>query len=76
MTSAERYRVKAAECEAWARRETSVTLRNQWDGMAKAYRRLAQLADRNVSLDLVYETPPRAQPMPQPQSKRGQPGGA
>ncbi len=58
MRSADEYRDKAAELHAQAERaiiwETAVELRQ----LARVYLRLAQDAERNASVDLVYKPPP------------------
>lgn len=76
MSTGESYRAKAAEFDARARREIDPLLREQWDGMAKSYRRLAEQADRNAQLDLVYEPPDPRPPMQrqQQQQQQVQPG--
>jgi hypothetical protein len=75
MSTGESYRAKAAEFDARARREIDPFLREQWGGMAKSYRRLAEQADRNAQLDLVYEPPQPRPPMQQQQQQQVQPGG-
>jgi len=72
MSTGETYRAKAAEFDARARREIDPLLREQWDGMAKSYRRLAEQADRNAQLDLVYEPPEPRQPVQQQQQQQQQ----
>jgi hypothetical protein len=72
MSTGENYRTKAAEFDARARREIDPLLREQWDGMAKSYRRLAEQADRNAQLDLVYEPPEPRPPMRQQQQQQQQ----
>ena len=72
MSTGETYRAKAAEFDARARREIDPLLREQWDGMAKSYRRLAEQADRNAQLDLVYEPPDPRPPMQQQQQQQQQ----
>jgi len=72
MSTGETYRAKAAEFDARARREIDPLLREQWDGMAKSYRRLAEQADRNARLDLVYEPPDPRPPMQQQQQQQQQ----
>ena len=57
MTSADEYRVKAADLIAKARQETNLRIRGQLDTLALSYMRLAEQADRNSRVDLVYETP-------------------
>jgi len=72
MSTGETYRAKAAEFDARAKREIDPSLREQWDGMAKSYRRLAEQADRNAQLDLVYEPPDPRPPMQQQQQQQQQ----
>jgi hypothetical protein len=72
MSTGENYRAKAAEFDARARREIDPFMRKQWDGMAKSYRRLAEQADRNAQLDLVYEPPAPRPPMQQQQQQQQQ----
>ena len=62
MTTAEQYRVRAAELRAMAEQGTSPTQRQLFESLAQAYMHLAKQADRNSSADLVYETPPRTPP--------------
>lgn len=73
MTAGEQYRVLAAKCDARANQEKDPAIRNEWEGMARAYLRLAEQADRNSLTDIVYETPPERsqqhQVEQQPQSK-------
>ena len=57
MTSADEYRVKAADLIAKARQEKNPTIRGQLDTLALSYLRLAEQAARNSQVDLVYETP-------------------
>ncbi len=57
MTPADVYRIKAAEFLARAMRETRCTLRRQYESLGRAYLRLAEQADQNQRLDIVYETP-------------------
>ena len=58
MTSAEQYRVKAAEFAARASAEETPKLQLEYAQMAAAYLRLAEQADRNALNDVVYEPPP------------------
>jgi hypothetical protein len=57
---ADKYRIKAAEFYAQARRATSLSpqLRVQFENLAKTYLLLAEQADRNEKADLIYEPPP------------------
>jgi len=57
MTPADQYRMKAAELDAAARCETSARLKAEFEHLARAYRRLAEQAERNGRTDVVYETP-------------------
>ena len=66
MTTGDQYRVKAAEMYAMARAETETSARRALENLALSYIRLAEQADRNAHLDIVYETPP---PQPQPQQQ-------
>jgi hypothetical protein len=71
MNSADSYRDKAGELETLMRAEKDPVARIQWENMSKAYRRLAELADRNARTHLVYEPPIRSavQQQQQPQLK-------
>ena len=60
MTSANQYRVKAAEFLKMLKAETNPRLLVEYARMAASYFRLAELADRNARTDVVYE-PPSAQ---------------
>jgi hypothetical protein len=62
MTSADHYRIKAAEFAAMARSESAATLQFEYARMAANYLRLAELADRNSETDVVYESPPPQNP--------------
>ena len=70
MNSSDHYRKRAIELEAVAHGKKDPAARVERLQMAKAYRKLAELADRNARLDLVYEPPIRfvAQPI-QPKPK-------
>ena len=57
MTSAEQYRVKAAEFLVMAGQETDPSLQANYAAMAQSYLRLAILAEQNSKTDIVYETP-------------------
>jgi hypothetical protein len=52
------YRAKAAELWAKASHESNPEVQAELEGLAAAYLRLAEQADRNQQLDLSYETPP------------------
>lgn len=58
MTQAEQYRALAARFRAHARTTGSARLAAEWEHLARCYIRLAEQADRNLDLDVVYETPP------------------
>jgi hypothetical protein len=62
MTSADNYRIKAAEFSAMARSEPQPDLQAEYARMAASYVRLAELADRNSLNDVVYEPPPQQNP--------------
>ena len=53
------YRVKAAEMNARAGRESNPNLRIAFQNLGLSYLRLANQAERNARNDIVYETPPR-----------------
>jgi hypothetical protein len=57
MSSADRYRIKAAEFAALARAEVDANLQMEFATMAASYLRLAEQADRNALNDVVYEPP-------------------
>ena len=59
MTPAETYRVKAAEFRAKAEQETHPSMRAELERLTQSYLRLAEQADHNARMDLVYETPPK-----------------
>jgi hypothetical protein len=54
------YRIKAAVLHAQAQSLASPNIKKQFDdlSLSEAYLRLAAQADRNATLDLVYEPPP------------------
>jgi len=62
MTSADHYRIKAAEFAGMARTESAPDLQVEYAKMAASYLRLAELADRNSMNDVVYEPPPLHNP--------------
>ncbi len=51
------YRLRAFELEAKANAEIDQDIRLEFLILAVCYSRLADQADRNSKLDLVYETP-------------------
>ena len=57
MTSADVYRVKAAEFLTRAQAEADPRQQIELAAMAQSYLRLATLADQNSHNDVVYETP-------------------
>lgn len=58
MTPVDQYRTLAARFRAHARTTASPRLAAEWEHLARCYVRLAEQAERNRGLDLVYETPP------------------
>ena len=68
MAPGDLYRVKAADMNARAKRETSLLIRAELENLALAYLRLADQADRNARTDVVYE-PPSHQPSVQQQQQ-------
>jgi hypothetical protein len=60
MTSADQYRVRAAQFVAMARVESDPHQQREYATMAQSYFRLAMLAEQNSKNDVVYETPKRA----------------
>ena len=57
VTPGEQYRALAARFRAHARTTESPRLSAEWEHLARCYVRLAEQAERNLGLDLVYETP-------------------
>jgi hypothetical protein len=57
MSTADQYRVRAAEFAAMAKAQTAPPLQTEYAKMAVSYLRLAELADRNAMTDVVYEPP-------------------
>jgi len=57
MTSADQYRAKGLQFAAMANLQSNPRLQLEYAGMAEAYFRLAQQAEKNQQTDLVYETP-------------------
>ena len=57
MATGDHYRIRAAEFHARACNQTNRVLKTQFDNLALAYLRLAELADRNDTIELVYEPP-------------------
>jgi hypothetical protein len=58
VTSADDYRALAMRFRAHARSSDNARLVAEWEHLARCYSRLAEQAERNLTLDLVYETPP------------------
>jgi hypothetical protein len=58
MTSGDQYRVKAVELLAKAQQECNPQTQDELEGLAAAYLRLAEQAERNSLADIVYEPPP------------------
>ena len=61
MASADQYRVKAGDMTALARAETDPFQKAEYERLSQAYLRLAEQAERNSQMDLVYEPPARSQ---------------
>jgi hypothetical protein len=59
VTPAEQYRVLASQLRARSRLAETPRLMSEWEHLARCYLRLAQQAEENEKLDLVYETPPQ-----------------
>jgi hypothetical protein len=68
MTPADEYRVKAGDMASLARAEADPFQKAEFERLYQAYLRLADQADRNSQLDLVYETPLQVQPQQQQQA--------
>jgi hypothetical protein len=72
MTPAGQYRVKAGDLAALARAEKDPFGKAEYERLSLAYWLLAEQAERNSKVDLVYETPshqPQVQQQQQPQPK-------
>jgi hypothetical protein len=59
MPTGDQYRVTAVEFGERARNEHHPMLRAEYENLSLSYLRLANLADKNGMLDIVYETPPQ-----------------
>jgi hypothetical protein len=59
MTMRDEYRTKAAEFQARAAGESDRTTRLHFESLANDYQRLAEFADRNAQIDLIYTRRPR-----------------
>jgi hypothetical protein len=55
MTRAQQYRVSAVEIDAKAKAESNPSIRMLLDYLARAYRCLAEHADRGIQTDMAYE---------------------
>ena len=71
MTPADLYRVRAGDLAALAKAELNPFGKAGYKSLSQAYLRLAEQADRNSQVDLVYETP-TVQPNDQPQVQQQQ----
>jgi hypothetical protein len=58
MDTGDHYRVKAAKFHAQAQSATNARLKRQFEDLSRAYLRLAEQADRNATVELIYEPPP------------------
>ena len=58
MSTGDEYRIKAAAFHARASCQTSARIKEQYEKLSRAYLRLAEQADRNACVDLLYEPPP------------------
>jgi len=73
MPTANEYRIKAADMNARAKRESNMLTRSEYENLALSYLRLAEQAEKNAANDLVYETPrPAEQPNFQQQAQQQQ----
>lgn len=59
MTAGDDYRDKAVEFRAKAQVENNPERKAEFENLARAYLRLAEQAERNSHLDVIYETPLR-----------------
>src|SRR5262249_62185133 len=55
MAAGDQYRIKAAEFHARAQSEASPRIRDQFENLAKAHLRLAEQADLNERVEVVYD---------------------
>jgi len=62
VVASNRYRQNAADCFASANLVTDPKTKAVLLDMANSWLRLAEQAEKNSRTDLVYETPPRANP--------------
>lgn len=68
--SAEAYRLHAASCVQLAQKAVDADSKMQLFNMARAWLALAEQAEKNSEMTLVYETP---EPRPQPAQQQQQP---
>jgi hypothetical protein len=77
MASGDHYRILAAKCDARACAEGDRAIRHEWEIMSHSYLRLAEQAERNARLVVVYEPLPvrlhDPEPPPQAQPRQTQP---
>jgi len=59
MSTADEYRVKAAQLVTEARSHMDPAVRDELFRVSRGYIRLAEQADRNSKSDITYESPPR-----------------
>lgn len=71
-SSADRYRVKAAELSAKALQEPRLDLKAEYQRLAASYLLLAAQAERNSTTDVVYEPPFQSVTAAQPQQQQQQ----
>jgi len=64
------YLHNAASCLRVAERTTDLAARAELIKMAHAWQRLAEQANRNSKLDLVYETPAKSEQQPATQQQQ------
>ncbi len=73
MTTGDQYRVKAGDFAALARAESDPFAKAEYEKLSLAYLRLADQADRNSEIDVVYATPLAAQQQQAQQQQQVQP---
>jgi len=59
MSPSEQYRKLAAEFTAKSRNERNARLAEEWENLARCYRRLSAQADSNSSQDIWIEAVPK-----------------
>jgi hypothetical protein len=72
MAAGDLYRVKATDLNEKAAQEQNLALRSELENLALAYLRLAEQADRNALIDLVYESPDTSSAQQQQQQQQPQ----